>query len=915
MKNIFLKTLFILNLAASTNVEAQLVINEYQADPSGTDGDANGDGEVNTAEDEFVEIYNTSASQIDITGWTLSDGNRERHTFPSGSIVPGNCSIVIFSGGTPSGAFGFSTVQTASSGALGLNNSGDTIELKSGNSVAINFQYTGSSNINQSITRDPVGTGLFTKHSEATGSNSALFSPGTNIDGSNFSGCPTGDLPPTVKTTAPANQESGVAISSNITITFSENVNIASGATTLNCGATDLSYTGDNVMDTDMLVINPDADLPDGSICSVTLNAATITDTDEGLAQLDGNKDTTAGDNFSFSFITGSLEKEIWEIQGDGTATTFDGLTIKTSNNIVTALDTNGIYIQTPDARADTAMPDNDAIPGNGLNDNTSNGIFIYTGANPVGTYKVGDQVDVEGKVIEFFGTTEFTTPVTIMINSSGNTLPTPVILNDDFPPNDPTKAVCSTDQETHKYECLEGMAFSMPQGFISAGFAGNPVFPGRQGEDIIVRAGKSRAFREPGIDHPGDSNLSTLTYDTNPEILQVDLDGLGILDVNTLDYAQYAGGTEFSAKGVFVFDFDVYKIAPSELTVIKANTIPDTVRNATATEVTIGSSNLFRLFDAVDDPHPDDDESVPAQDYQNKVTKLAKYIHNNLKSPMILAVQEAENIGVLNALTAQIKIESGNTVNYTAHLIEANDPGGIDVGYLLRDNVAPADGFPKQLGASEIQSTTGSQLHDRRPLHLQATVTLASGTIQVQVLAVHNRSRGSIEDSNATEAARVRNKRFEQANSIAAMIKNIQDNNPDDPIITLGDFNAFQFSDGYADVIGQITGTAKDEENEYWSQPLFANKPLTQAVQILPTTEQYSFVFNGVAQLLDNAIINDQALMRMNKIEFARGQSDANISFASNASSPLRVSDHDGFVIFLTKDIDVIYKNGFEAQ
>ncbi len=110
-----------------------------------------------------------------------------------GRFVPASCSVVVFGGGTPTGTFGFSVVQTASSGALGLNNGGDTVTLFDGVGNAAVYTYGGEGGDNQSLTRDPDVTGAdpLVKHSTATGSSGALFSPGTLIDGSQFAGCPT----------------------------------------------------------------------------------------------------------------------------------------------------------------------------------------------------------------------------------------------------------------------------------------------------------------------------------------------------------------------------------------------------------------------------------------------------------------------------------------------------------------------------------------------------------------------------------------------------------------------------------------------------------------------------------------------------------------------------------------------------
>ena len=168
-----------------------MVINEIHADPDATNGDANGDGSVSATEDEFVEIVNNSGAPADISGWTLSDASGVVHTFPSGTIIPDNCTIVVFGGGTPTGDFGFSLVQTASTGALNLDDTGDTVTLNDGFVDVVSYVYAAEGGNDQSITRDPDITGPdpLVIHSTATGSGGALFSPGTQIDGTAFPGC------------------------------------------------------------------------------------------------------------------------------------------------------------------------------------------------------------------------------------------------------------------------------------------------------------------------------------------------------------------------------------------------------------------------------------------------------------------------------------------------------------------------------------------------------------------------------------------------------------------------------------------------------------------------------------------------------------------------------------------------------
>ncbi|MEO0417790.1 MAG: lamin tail domain-containing protein [Pseudomonadota bacterium] len=169
-------------------VAGDVVINEIHADPaSDISGDANGDGARDFSDDEFVELVNTSSSAVDLSGFTLSDSVSVRHTFAAGTTLEAGQAIVVFGGGTPTGTFGGATVVTASSGAVGLNNGGDTVTLVDTNGATVDEVVYGSEGgSNQSLTRDPDGTGDFVQHTSATDANGALFSPGTQVDGSAF---------------------------------------------------------------------------------------------------------------------------------------------------------------------------------------------------------------------------------------------------------------------------------------------------------------------------------------------------------------------------------------------------------------------------------------------------------------------------------------------------------------------------------------------------------------------------------------------------------------------------------------------------------------------------------------------------------------------------------------------------------
>ncbi len=172
--------------------QIQIIVNEILYDPSnnGLDGDANGDGTYAQSEDEFIEFINLSSQTVDLSGYEIYDTenlalNTPNHTIPTGTLLSPGKALVVFGGGTPTGSFGGAIVQTSTSGDLNLNNAGDEMTLMDPTgTVIVTFDIEPlSNNPNESYTRDPDLTGEFVQHSTV---NSALFSPGTKVDGSPF---------------------------------------------------------------------------------------------------------------------------------------------------------------------------------------------------------------------------------------------------------------------------------------------------------------------------------------------------------------------------------------------------------------------------------------------------------------------------------------------------------------------------------------------------------------------------------------------------------------------------------------------------------------------------------------------------------------------------------------------------------
>ena len=410
------------------------------------------------------------------------------------------------------------------------------------------------------------------------------------------------------------------------------------------------------------------------------------------------------------------------------------------------------------------------------------------------------------------------------------------------------------------------------------------------------MTAGPVRPFREPGVETPGIPALPAIpVWDGNPEVFELDPDKMGL--PNLIIPAR----STFSAIGVLGFEFGGYELWPTELNVDFA-ALPIAARAKAADEGSVGSFNLFRLFDDIDDA-PDgarDDTVVSAEEYMLRQVKIGAYIVDVMNSPDILAIQEVESLKVMQDLAATIGTLDPS-VNYSASLIEGNDIGSIDVGFLVRDNVQV--NAVTQLGKDELLTFDGSLLHDRPPLLLEATV---NDMFPISVMVLHMRSLGGI------ESERTQRKRYEQALSVAQKVQAIQAANPDVNLMVVGDFNAFEFTDGYVDLSGVLKGDFDPDQSVVCStiacEDVVSPNLVDEVLNIDPA-ERYSFNFGGNAQVLDHAMTSQGFAPLVTGLEFARGNADAARILVGDdgtmAELTLRSSDHDGLVLYFFRDED----------
>lgn len=184
-------------------VAGDLVFNEILADGT-VDGDPNGDGIIESAEDEYLEIANYSDVTVDLSGLTIVEDDfytgLPRHTFAEGTFLRAGEAIVVFGGGDVSSLVAdnvqFLVAANADSGlqyGLSLNNEGEYVELQDATGTLITSVWYGPSgtfdaveDASMVLTPDVWGT-TYTHHKYATGSISD-YSVGLFVDGTAFPG-------------------------------------------------------------------------------------------------------------------------------------------------------------------------------------------------------------------------------------------------------------------------------------------------------------------------------------------------------------------------------------------------------------------------------------------------------------------------------------------------------------------------------------------------------------------------------------------------------------------------------------------------------------------------------------------------------------------------------------------------------
>ncbi|MFF1907160.1 endonuclease/exonuclease/phosphatase family protein [Kitasatospora sp. NPDC058218] len=582
---------------------------------------------------------------------------------------------------------------------------------------------------------------------------------------------------------------------------------------------------------------------------------AGLVDTDDNAADLAAGAPTPTnakGEVAEGSTPTGPTEPgtvRIHDIQGTTRLSDRTGKTVAGVPGIVTGVrgyGSKGFWIQDPNPDADPA---------------TSEGLFVYTGsATP--TVKVGDSVLVTGKVTEYYpnfnggsqSLTQLSNPAVTVV-SAGNPLPAPVVVDTrnipgTYTPQAPAGATIEAlplQPEKYTldfYESLEGMLVQVKDvRVIQATDKYNELWVAADKQDQKSQRGGVlyESYEEP--------NVGRLMVQQQAPVAQQPFPVANVGDVLTgttdgpLDYNSFGG----------------YTLVAGTLGALRDNHLQREVTAQPADrELTIATYNVENLAPG----NPD-----------AKFAELAQAVVTNLRSPDVLALEEiqdnngAKNDGTVDAsatvakFVAAIKAAGGPAYEWRSiDPVDGKDggePGGnIRQGFLFN---------PQRVSYTDIPGGSATSAVDVTGTGSATTLTASPGRItpadeawansrkplvgqfsfrgkKVFVIANHFNSKGGDQGIDSRFQAPARSsevQRIKQATLEQAFVAKLLAADKEAKVVSLGDFNDYQFSPALAALTKD--GVLRDLVNE------------------LPEKEQYSYVYQGNSQVLDHILVSPE--------------------------------------------------------
>ncbi len=479
---------------------------------------------------------------------------------------------------------------------------------------------------------------------------------------------------------------------------------------------------------------------------------------------------------------------------------------------------------------------------------NTSDGIAVFLGRHRP-TNEIGDFLRITGQVTEFFGLTEI----------DDNGLKISEVKSDSLLPEaEPLNLPADSVARSTYYEAREGMLVTMTD-------VARVVGPTHSGCGFAVTELDSNVQMLPR-QRAGDSSALVLLVLHNSDVDCHDLPDLK------------AGDAVSGLSGPLIYHFDKYKLVQQDSGALFVKPAPWALLASgpllSAGQFSVASFNLENYFDDSKDMPNSAEPELKAESLAIKQRKLAYTLTHTLGCPTLVGVQEVENEELLRELVAQTAAQCG--FEYQISHRDSVDSRGLDVALI-------SDPRRVQILDVELRQTcttldTGiidksidcpnqkSALFGRPPLQVDLLVDGQPYSFIVN----HLKSK---RDGELATAER----RLEQARHLRDLANQQSRMTPEAGIVVLGDFNDYELSP----TVTQMSEGAN----------------LYNVLERVPKENRYSYIFDGVPQLIDGILVSEQIVPQIATVTILHVNADYPVALAADLSAnfmALRASDHD---------------------
>jgi predicted extracellular nuclease len=411
--------------------------------------------------------------------------------------------------------------------------------------------------------------------------------------------------------------------------------------------------------------------------------------------------------------------------------------------------------------------------------------------------------------------------------------------------------------------------------------------------EGMLVRFSDAKVTG-PTYETCGFSIVSTEQSDNRLIRHQINSPGeyvVGVLNYSDVDCSGFPmvnfGDLVLSVQGPLTYHFDQFKIVIQEE--ISLSIVPKEFASIPASpelsgsQITVATFNLDNYFDSINDTGMDAEPTFSLTSISLKQRKLTYQISDILGCPTLLALQEVEKVELLQELVRLLEEPCG--MEYRIDHLPTPDARGSDLAFLVDpehihvievSQVQTCTTIETGILDPNVNCAQGYQpLFSRPPLALDAW-------IDSQHFFILNNHLKSKRGENLSSQER----RIEQAMHIHTFIQSLTEDRGELAVIVVGDFN--------------------DYYNSQVMEILVGNGLLTSALETVPESEKYSYIFDGYSQLIDWILVLPTMMQQIVDAQIWHVNADFHYKMSDTEEPdhlPYRASDHDIPMITLQLD------------